>query len=453
MSAATYFGSRVAIATWVLCTLWSLQSVSAAPLPQASDDKSSSTNSTNSTAIDPFSTPEYLEPSTFTWEQCIYGLLYLFFGGVEVLHGYKYIRLTMLLAGYLVWSSTAVMIILIVNINTGVYDSTGVYFGLWLLVGIVGAVLSFYLWHVGIVLTGAYAMFVLVAVIFTAANVTDYTFRYTFIGICVVVAGYLTKRYERYAVIIATSFGGAYLMMFGLDMFVQDGFRASFDVILSQNSNAFHPDAGTWVMVACIPIIGAFGIVWELKHHEEPVGSWWFGHGARPLPPLPGQKPARKCCGITLARSAKDVEKAGGEPGDSTAGLTGSAATLVPPPTKTGKLHWANCFPCCGKRDKETKKMSADETMASITDGAAPTATDLTAVATSSAPAQMTKDGETMDEKPGSSPSTEAGSSAPLPFEKENYGLGHETIGHTGVHKVVIQREEREFSLDVDERL
>ncbi|KAF9961651.1 hypothetical protein BGZ70_008237 [Mortierella alpina] len=274
--------SQAAIVACLLYTLYNAQHAVGAPLPKASSNSSSS-----SSLSDPFSTPDYLAPSVFTWEQGVYGVMFLFFGAVEVLHGYKYIRFTMLVAGFLVWASTAVMIMLILNMNSGVYQSSEIYFVVWLLVGIAGSLLSFYLWHVGIILTGAYGMFVIVAIIFTAANVRNYVFRYTVLAICVVVGGYLTHRYERLAVILATSLGGAYCMMFGLDMFVQAEFRATFHVMLSQSSERFHPTAGTWVMVACVPVIAAFGIIWELRHHEEPVGSWWFGHGARPLPPLP----------------------------------------------------------------------------------------------------------------------------------------------------------------------
>lgn len=32
--------------------------------------------------------------------------MFILFGAVEVLHGYKYIRFTMLLAGFLVWCKT-----------------------------------------------------------------------------------------------------------------------------------------------------------------------------------------------------------------------------------------------------------------------------------------------------------------------------------------------------------
>ena len=125
----------------------------------------------------------------FTWENFVYGILFIFFGGVEVLHGYRYIRFTMLVAGFLVWcmlslrcfthqgpfldyvypyshpyfylahlASTAVMIMIIVNSSSGSYLSSGLYFLIWLAVGIVGSLVSFYLYHVGIVLTGAYGM-------------------------------------------------------------------------------------------------------------------------------------------------------------------------------------------------------------------------------------------------------------------------------------------------------
>ncbi|KAG0356206.1 hypothetical protein BC939DRAFT_499409 [Gamsiella multidivaricata] len=429
------------VATWIICSLWISQIANAAPLPQSSTDTASPTNNT---LIDPFSTPSYLAPSKFTWEQGIYGILFIFFGGVELLHGYKYIRFTMLVAGFLVWASTAVMIMLITNISTGIYQSTTVYFVVWFFIGIAGAIVSFYLWHVGIILTGAYGMFVVVAVVFTAGNVTNYIFRYTVLAICVVAGGYLTKRYERMAVILATSLGGAYCIMFGLDMFVQDQFRTTFHVMLSQSSAAFYPTAGTWVMIACVPIIAAFGVVWELKHHEEPVGSWWFGQGAKPLPPLPGEKPPRRCCGCLLSRSAKAAATAEkSKVSDPTAALTdmsanfGSDTTLVPPPAKS-RSHWACCFPLRSKKGQGDGKKPVDTTSGPSS-------------STSETAPHTPTSGEVMEEKLISSSPASEGSSPPSPPEKAY--IGHETIGHTGVRKVVIQREEREFSLEVDERL
>ncbi|KAF9353495.1 hypothetical protein BGX26_008743 [Mortierella sp. AD094] len=429
---------HVAAMAWTLFMLWSSYSAHAAPMTQTTGVSLAAANLTNSSSVDPFTTPSYLAPSTFTWEQGVYGVLFLFFGAVEVLHGYKYIRFTMLLAGFLVWSSTAVMIMLIANINTGVYQSSGVYFAIWLLVGIVGAIASFYLWHVGIILTGAYGAVVVVALIFTAANVNDYAFRYTILAIVVVAGGYFTKRYERMAVILATSVGGAYCMMFGLDMFVQTGFRVTFHVMLSQSNADFYPVPGTWVMIAFVPVIAAFGIYWELKHHEQPVGSWWVGIGAKPLPPLPGEKPPRRCCGFLLSLPASKAA-AGKLP---TAG--GSDTTLVPPAETTSNR--TSCLPCCGKRDKSAKK-PADATTASSPPPTNPDTADQN-------PTTEVNGDAAVDEKPATSPMSGTGSSTiPLPFEMENYGAGHETIGHTGVHKVVINREVREFSLDLEEQL
>ncbi|KAG0054474.1 hypothetical protein BGZ83_011161 [Gryganskiella cystojenkinii] len=421
---------HLTVVIWVLVTLWNAHTIAAAPVK---DDNSTG----NGTLTDPFSTPDYLAPSKFTWEQCIYGLFFIFFGGVEVLHGYKYIRITMLVAGFLVWASTAVMIMLIVESGSGAYQSSGVYFLVWFLVGIIGALISFYLWHVGIILTGAYGGFVVLAVIFTAANVQSFVFRYTFLAIVLIASGFLTHRYERIAVILATSFGGAYCMMFGLDMFVQTEFRATFHVMLSQSSSQFHPNAGTWVMVACVPLIAIFGIIWELKHHEEPVGSWWFGHGARPLPPLPGQEKPRRCCGcIPMSRSAKAAAAAETSTTTTTPVMTapnsGSDATLVPKPP-TAKPKRSCCLGLCGKR-----KPAADKGKGSQATPGTTTATPTSATAGRAPPPLSVE--KIMD-------------SHPLPVEKAHHGgEGHETIGHTGVHKVVIQREVREFSVDIEER-
>jgi len=53
------------------------------------------------------------------------------------------------------------MIMIITETNSGSFQSSGIYFMVWLLVGIVGSLISFYLWHVGIILTGAYGGYVL----------------------------------------------------------------------------------------------------------------------------------------------------------------------------------------------------------------------------------------------------------------------------------------------------
>ncbi|KAF9135325.1 hypothetical protein BGW39_003432 [Mortierella sp. 14UC] len=451
---------RVATAAaWIVYFVYNVHTTLAAPLPQAdvaaAAAATAGTNSTNTTLIDPFSTPDYLAPSKFTWEQGVYGVLYILFGAVEVLHGYKYIRFTMLLAGFLVWSSTAVMIMIIVNSNTGTFQSSGIYFLVWMSVGIVGALVSFYLWHVGIILTGAYGSFVLVTVLFTAGNVKNYILRYVVLVICLILGGYLTHRYERMAVILATSFGGAYCMMFGLDMFVQTGFRTTFHVVLSQSTDAFYPVAGTWVMIAFVPVIAAFGIAWELKHHEEPVTGWLLGDGAKPLPLLPGEKP-RTCCGIPMSRSAKTVKKAKAE---ATAALgSSSESTLVPPPSPD-KSSWKDCLKGRSKQDKSMTKGSPvpSNITAEATEMEAANVTTTTSV-TLSEEKKTDPVAAGKEPKPKGAtekPWAEGGQSSrfPLPVEQAYLGgAGHETIGHTGVHKVVIHREVKEVSVDVDER-
>ncbi|KAF9575014.1 hypothetical protein EC968_004511 [Mortierella alpina] len=453
------YSSQLAIVVWLLYTLYNAQYVVGAPLPQASIN-----NSSNGFLGDPFSTPDYLAPSKFTWEQGVYGVMFLFFGAVEVLHGYKYIRFTMLVTGFLVWASTAVMIMLIVNMNSGVYQSSGIYFMVWLLVGIAGSLISFYLWHVGIILTGAYGMFVIVAVIFTAANVRNYVFRYTVLAICVVVGGYLTHRYERLAVIFATSLGGAYCMMFGLDMFVQAEFRATFHVMLSQSSERFHPTAGTWVMVACVPVIAIFGIIWELRHHEEPVGSWWFGHGARPLPPLPGEKPVRRCCGIPLSRSAKSVKaaKAAAAAKDTEDGndSVSSIQSTHGPPQKKGRTLWVCCIP--GRIRKGKPGEGTSEVGEPVSPGAPESPSTSSLTSTPGKKDHAPAEGQENNEKSSTLPSNVEG-----PVDKEakdkmvSWSEASQSAGalsppeksHPGVYKVTIKREEREFGVSVDERL
>ncbi|KAG0032659.1 hypothetical protein BGZ82_006450 [Podila clonocystis] len=425
--------------------------VMAAPLPQSATG-GSSYPANDSSLNDPFSTPDYLAPSKFTWQNCIYGLLFIFFGMVEVLHGYKYIRFTMLVVGFLVWASVAVMIMIIADTNSGTYQTSAVYFAVWFIVGLVGGAVSFYFWHIGIILTGAYGMFVVVAIIFTAANVKSYVLRFTFLAIFLVLGGVLTKKYERMSVILSTSFGGAYSIIFGLDMFVQAGFRATFHVILSMSTARFHPVTGTWIMIACVPVIAIFGIIWELKHHEEPVASWWFGQGARP-----GDKETRRCCGLVAAKPPVKVITPPTSPAfpgtnplpkDPKAkrrccGGGGPEAKKPTTPSIPSKPADSTrvvvcCIPCCGKRKTTTTTTT--------------TTTAATATATSTKATEKKKKVTVVEgARPGGSGAGSSATGAKLPQPAEKAHIGHETIGHTGVHKVVIHKEVREMSLDYTE--
>ncbi|KAG0232607.1 hypothetical protein B0O80DRAFT_499646 [Mortierella sp. GBAus27b] len=422
-------------AVWILLFVWNLHAVLAAPIPQSSGGSSTDGAQTDypandTTLVDPFSTPDYLAPTKFTWTNCIYGLLFLFFGAIEVLHGYKYIRFTMLVTGFFTWASVAVMIMLIADINSGNYQASGAYFAVWFIVGLVGAMVSFYFWHIGIILTGAWGMFVVVAVVLTSVGLKSFVIRFAILAVCLVLGGYLTYRFERISVILATSLGGAYSFMFGLDMFIQAGFRATFHVILSQSTARFHPNVGTKVMIGFVPVIALLGIIWELKHHEEPVAGWWFGHGARPddesVPSPDGKvENKRRCCGLVLSKPApkKDPEAK-------------PLPKIVVLPSKKekrrcclgGSSSSSNgndktksrgcCIPlCCGRRTEKTTTPNP----------------------TSPPPPAATAAGNTI--------------ARPPPASARTGTMRHqETIGHTEHHKVVIQKEVRDYYAEIDEK-
>ncbi|KAF9408737.1 hypothetical protein BGZ94_002211 [Podila epigama] len=407
---------QLIVAVWFVISAWNTHlAVSAAPIPQQSSDGKGSYPVNGTSPNDPFSTPDYL-------------------------------------------ASVAVMIMLIADTNAGTYQSSAAYFAVWFIVGLVGGAFSFYFWHIGIILTGAYGMFVVVAIIFTAANVKSYVLRFTFLAIFLVLGGVLTKRYERISVILSTSFGGAYSILFGLDMFVQAGFRATFHVILSMSTARFHPTTGTWVMIAFVPIIAVLGIIWELKHHEEPVAGWWFGQGARPDDE---DKQARRCCGLVAVKPPPKVITPPTSP---------SNPGSTPPKTPSTKRRCCGgggksiddgsqksvsrtcCFPCCGPRKPPTTTTSTSTTTltrASTVSKATEKKKKVTMVET-------TRGGGVGGPSSGAGTSTGAtnarapavGAKLPLPVEKAHIGVGHETIGHTGAHKVVIQKQVREVSMD-----
>lgn len=105
---------------------------------------------------------------------------------------------------------------------------------------------------------------------------------------------------------------------------------------------------------------------------------------------------------------------------------------------------------CCGPRKKATKKGATIVVSPSAAALVPPTAPVAVAGETIPSPYEDVEHESVGDEKVVAvlpTPAVEVSSAAEKPKK-----LPHETIGHTGVRKVVIEHEEHEFSLDLSER-
>jgi len=99
-------------------------------------------------------------------------------------------------------------------------------FWVWFLVGLVGALICFRFWDLGVTFAGAFGGFAIaVAIVAISDRHISSTLRYILLVAFILIGAALATLFERVAVILCTSFGGSYMFMYGLDGFLQVGYR------------------------------------------------------------------------------------------------------------------------------------------------------------------------------------------------------------------------------------
>ena len=146
------------------------------------------------------------------------------------------------------------------------------YLWVWLLAGLIGATLSFRFWDLGVTFTGAFGGFAVAMGIIAAANLAfTNAGRYVILAILILCGAALATFHERVFIILGTSFGGAYMFMFGLDEFVQVGYREMVVIFdFTGKTLVYHPNAYVYAMLGSSLVLAGLGIGWEFWHHETP---------------------------------------------------------------------------------------------------------------------------------------------------------------------------------------
>ncbi|KAF9159241.1 hypothetical protein DFQ26_006768, partial [Actinomortierella ambigua] len=205
----------------------------------------------------------------------VLGILMMLAGLLQVFYGFKFIRLTLLVGGFITCALVAstVMIAIRWDLLFETFNPAMYYFWVWFLCGLIGAILSFRFFDLGIAMAGALGGFAVAMVIIAAANlVISEAVRYVIIGVFVIFASGIATFYERFFIIVGTSFGGAMMFMFGVDEFVQIGFREMLVIFnFVGKTLTYNPTSKVYIMIGCVPVLALMGTAWEFWHHQTPV--------------------------------------------------------------------------------------------------------------------------------------------------------------------------------------
>ncbi|KAF9970169.1 hypothetical protein BGZ73_007209 [Actinomortierella ambigua] len=205
----------------------------------------------------------------------VLGILLMLAGLIQVFYGFKFIRLTLLVGGFMTSAliASTVMIAIRWDLLFETFNPKMYYFWVWFLCGLIGAILSFRFFDLGIAMAGALGGFAVAMIIIAAANTTlSEAVRYVIIGVFVIFFSGIATFYERFFIIAGTSLAGSMLFMFGVDEFVQIGFREMLVIFnfVGKTLN-YSPTSKVYIMIGCVPVLALLGTAWEFWHHQTPV--------------------------------------------------------------------------------------------------------------------------------------------------------------------------------------
>ncbi|KAK3807742.1 MAG: hypothetical protein J3Q66DRAFT_374480 [Benniella sp.] len=211
-------------------------------------------------------------------KNAVLGTFLILLGLMQVFFGFKLIRITLFVTGFCSWA-VAVMIIMVSlrwDITYLLLKPSKYYFWLWLLAGCLGAFLSFRFWDLGVTFAGGFGGFAVamgIIAIFDTSLSSSNVGRYILLGIFVLFGAAIATFYERYSIILGTSFGGAYMCMYGVDEFLQVGYREMIVILrVVGKSLIYHPNTKVLIMIGCSLALACLGMAWEFWHHAKPIG-------------------------------------------------------------------------------------------------------------------------------------------------------------------------------------
>jgi hypothetical protein len=148
-------------------------------------------------------------------------------------------------------------------------------FWIWFLAGCLGAIVCFRYWDLGVAFSGGFGGFALamgiIAAVNDSHNMTN-TARFILLAILILIGAAIATFYERFSIILGTSLGGAFLFMFGVDEFLQAGYREMIVIFdFAGKTLQYHPDRQVYIMIGCSLALACLGIAWEFWHHAKPL--------------------------------------------------------------------------------------------------------------------------------------------------------------------------------------
>jgi hypothetical protein len=198
----------------------------------------------------------------------IAGIILLFFGR-------RTFRGILFFAGFMLGSLIAYIIL----VNVEPFTAEGVsqwgdrrdaiYFGVCIASGILIGIMSSCFFRLGLFAVGAFGGFTLSMWILSWSSsslIPNDAARYVFIAVLALIGGILALFFEHHVIIISTSIGGAYLVIFGIDCFTRLGFAGAVSLMFQGNSAQYVINSGSlYALLVSALVLAIIGMIVQYR--------------------------------------------------------------------------------------------------------------------------------------------------------------------------------------------
>lgn len=197
------------------------------------------------------------------------GIVCILTGLYFMAFGFRCFRATLALTGFVIFACMTWIGLTNNEPYPGYPNQAIVYICVCVGLGILGSIIFMFFYCITLYFVGALGGFYLAIFILSWKDnlvITNNVARICFIIGVAIIAGVSVFLLERYIIIFATSFIGAYLFIFGLDLFVHTGFINGFRIILDHNwwhNVQYMIDVHVYLMLGAVILLTLISCGWQ----------------------------------------------------------------------------------------------------------------------------------------------------------------------------------------------
>ncbi|KAJ3387510.1 hypothetical protein HDU92_001919 [Lobulomyces angularis] len=207
----------------------------------------------------------------------LFGLIMMILGLIFLFFGLRLFRVASFIAGVYLGGSIAYIILSNVEPTSGYQTREYLYLFVSLAVGIVFGLIAMCIWRLGLLAIGAFGGFTLS--LFLLSWSSDGIFsgigRIIFIIILVIVGAVLALIFEKLALILATSFAGAFSVIYGIDMFANAGFNVAVKSFLGNSNPEYYSQYNisrdVYIELVALVILFLLGVLVQFRINRNRV--------------------------------------------------------------------------------------------------------------------------------------------------------------------------------------